>query len=95
MIEGYLNEQVVYERYTAEIDDYGKPVYDAPVTLACRSQGKSVVVETPKGNILKLTTEYYTKESIRVGDKLAGRIVEGSDEWRDLGGKVVGAKSWV
>lgn len=94
----YLAQTAQHERVkldetgAAQLDAYGKPLYEEAVTVKCRKEPAKANSFSSLGQYVDHTTTYYTDESTKVSiqDKLDGHLVLQVYEYRDGAGSLVG-----
>lgn len=67
-----LKQTVIHEKLIGTDDDYGDPIYDAPVSLKCRFQEGGKLVRNQRGDeVVSVGTFFFDRlEGIGYGDRL-------------------------
>lgn len=102
-ITKYLKQNCTYEKLrrdadgNVEMDIYGEPKYEDPITIKCRRETTIQDVQTNTGSILKSSTRYFTdeKHTIQANDKLDGKTVLKAQEYINQFGDAEGFESYV
>lgn len=94
----YLRQTATYEavKYDSDgnpvLDEYGKPEYEAPVTVKCRKEKYHTKAATGYGQFINYSSTYYLDERIKpkIDDKLDGHLIQDVHEYVDGIGVLVG-----
>ncbi|NLW89992.1 MAG: hypothetical protein GXY34_00100 [Syntrophomonadaceae bacterium] len=69
MIEGALNQSAVWKHVTGH-NGYGEAIFDDPVTVKVRWEGKRRLVRNKKGEEVVSEAIVYCLEAVQPGDSL-------------------------
>jgi hypothetical protein len=85
LLDGLDNQTAVHEPYTGK-DGFNKPQYDPPRTIKVRKEPARGTQRTASGDDVQVETNYWSKEYVKLPDRIDGHVVKRAREQYDLDG---------